>query len=236
MEKKGNIIAAVGIMIGLIAIALAITASVDNFTSYNRTVTVKGLCEREVRADRVIWPIVYKEGGNDLKGVYANLTAKNATIVKWLKEAGIEESEITISAPSVEDVRTYSYTVENHTYNYIVTQVITICTNNVDTVLSLRARQSDLFDLGIAIGSGSSWENPVVFEYTGLNDIKPEMIEEATKNARISADKFAKDSDSRIGKIVTASQGQVSVADRDANTPYIKTIRVVTTIQYMLKD
>ncbi len=223
-------------MIGLIAIAIAIPISVKNLTSYKRTVTVKGLCEREVKADRVIWPIVYKEGGNDLKSVYSNLTAKNATIVNWLKDAGINENEITISAPSVEDVRTYSYTVENHTYNYIVTQVITICTNNVDTVLELNAKQSDLFDMGIAIGSGSSWENPVVYEYTGLNEIKPEMIEEATKNARASADKFAKDSDSRIGKIITASQGQVSVADRDANTPYIKTVRVVTTIQYMLRD
>ena len=236
MEKKGNVIAAICIMVGLIAIAIAIPASVKNFTSYKRTVTVKGLCEREVKADSVIWPIVYKEGGNDLKSVYANLTAKNSTIVKWLEEAGINESEITISAPSVEDIRTYSYTVENRTYNYIVTQVITICTDNVDTVLGLRAKQSDLFDLGIAIGSGSSWENPVVYEYTGLNDIKPEMIEEATKNARVSADKFAKDSDSRIGKIITASQGQVTVTDRDANTPYIKTVRVVTTIKYMLKD
>jgi hypothetical protein len=76
----------------------------------------------------------------------------------------------------------------------------------------------------------------VSYEFTGLNDIKPEMIEEATKNAREVAEKFATDSNSKLGKIRNASQGQFSISDRDANTPYIKKVRVVTTVNYYLKN
>ena len=82
---------------------------------------------------------------------------------------------------------------------------------------------------------GGDYRFNVSYEFTGLNEVKPEMIEEATRNARAAAEKFAKDSDSRLGKIRNASQGQFSIANRDENTPYIKTVRVVTTINYYLK-
>ena len=91
------------------------------------------------------------------------------------------------------------------------------------------SNQSELLKQGIVTGGGS-WENPVEFKYEGLNDIKPEMIEEATRNAREAAQKFAKDSDSRLGKIKTANQGTFTIEDRDSNTPYIKKVRVVTTV------
>ena len=78
--------------------------------------------------------------------------------------------------------------------------------------------------------------NTVTYEFTGLNDIKPDMIEESTKNARATAEKFAKDSDSELGKIKKASQGQFSIEDRDANTPHIKRIRVVSTVEYYIED
>lgn len=83
--------------------------------------------------------------------------------------------------------------------------------------------------------ASNSWENPVEFKYEGLNDIKPQMIEEATKNAREAALKFAKDSDSRLGKIKTANQGTFSIENRDSNTPHIKKVRVVTSVTYYLK-
>ena len=95
--------------------------------------------------------------------------------------------------------------------------------------------QAELLNQCFAI-SGGDYRYNVVYEFTGLNDVKPQMIEEATKNARAAAEKFAKDSDSSLGKIRNASQGQFSISDRDANTPYIKSIRVVTTgIYYLLR-
>jgi hypothetical protein len=99
----------------------------------------------------------------------------------------------------------------------------------------LRARQAELLKKGVVTG-GNSWENPVEFKYEGLNDIKPQMIEEATMNAREAAEKFAKDSDSRLGKIKTANQGTFTIENRDSNTPYIKTVRVVTSVTYYLRN
>ena len=97
------------------------------------------------------------------------------------------------------------------------------------------SEQTELLKQGIAI-TGGDYRYSVSYEFTGLNDIKPQMIEEATKNARAAAEKFAKDSDSKLGKIRNASQGQFSISNRDGNTPYIKSVRVVTTVTYYLKN
>ena len=105
----------------------------------------------------------------------------------------------------------------------------------MDLVLNLMSRQSDLLKKGVVTG-GNSWENPVEFKYEGLNDIKPQMIEEATMNAREAAEKFAKDSQSRLGKIKTANQGTFTIENRDSNTPYIKRVRVVTSVTYYLTN
>ena len=223
------------VMVGLLAVAVSIPAAVRTARGFDRIVTVKGLCEKEVMANQVIWPVVYKVGGNALEDVYRNVTLKNKIIIDWLAKSGISESEINIAAPKIEDTRTNQYG-DNRTYNYIVTSVITVCTDKVELVRSLQSEQFSLLDRDIAIGTGSQWEYPIQYDYTGLNEIKPQMIEEATKNAREAAQKFAKDSDSELGKIRRAYQGQFSIENRDANTPYIKRIRVVTTIDYSLED
>ena len=82
----------------------------------------------------------------------------------------------------------------------------------------------------------NAWDHQTEYSFNGLNDIKPAMIEEATVNAREAAEKFAKDSNSKLGKIRQASQGQFSISDRDINTPYIKNVRVVTNVVYYLND
>lgn len=223
------------IMLGLLAVAISIPTAVRTARGFDRIVTVKGLCEKEVTANQVIWPVVYKVGGNALEDVYSNVTLKNRIIIDWLTSSGIPESEITIAAPKIEDTRTNQYG-DNRTYRYIVTSIITVCTDQVELVRRLQSEQFSLLDRDIAIGTGNQWEYPTQYSYTLLNDIKPQMIEEATLNARKAAEKFAADSDSQLGKIRSASQGQFSVTDRDSNTPYIKVVRVVTTVNYMLKD
>ena len=115
-----------------------------------------------------------------------------------------------------------------------VTSVVTVCTDKVDEIIRLQSEQGALLQQGIATTSG--WEYPTVYTFTKLNDIKPSMIETATKNARETAEKFAADSDSRLGKIKRATQGQFSITDRDSNTPYMKNVRVVTSVDYYLKD
>lgn len=223
------------IMLGLLAIAISIPSAIRTARGFDRIVTVKGLCEKEVEADQVIWPVVYKEGGDELASIYRSVTSKNRTIIDWLTASGIPADQISISAPKIEDTRTNQYS-DNRAYNYIVTSVITVCSDRIALVRELQADLFSLLDKGIAIGTGNQWEYPIRYEYTALNQIKPQMIEEATTNARLAAEKFAQDSDSRLGKIRSASQGQFSVTDRDSNTPHIKVVRVVTTVNYMLKD
>lgn len=233
MDKKSSIILSVGILLSSIIFSIAVYCAVDHYSSSGRTVSVKGLAEREVQADRVIAPFVFKTGGNNLRLLYIEVKEKNKVIENFLIRAGIEESEITISAPSVYDASTQQYN-SNSNYIYVVTSVITVCTDKVQTIIDLQKEQGQLIEAGIA--TEQSWEYPTEFSFNGLNEIKPEMIEEATKNARAAAEKFAQDSGSKLGKIKRASQGQFSISNRDSNTPYIKNVRVVTSVDYQLDD
>ena len=232
---KGKFYSGLFVMIGLVVIGFHISGAVEKYRSYDRTVNVKGLCEKEVKADKVIWPVVYKVMANDIQSVYDQTDRNNAVIVDYLNAGGIDASEITVSVPQISDKFANEYGNNDRAYRYIATNVITVCTDKVDDVLTLMSKQSDLLKKGIVTG-GNSWENPVEFKYEGLNEIKPAMIEEATMNAREAAQKFAKDSDSRLGKIKTANQGTFTIENRDSNTPYIKKVRVVTSVTYYLKN
>ena len=219
-------------MVGLIVLGLCIPKAVKEFKSFDRTVNVKGLCEREVKADKVIWPLAFKTSGNDLNAVYAEIDRNNTKIKDFLKQGGISENEITVSAPSISDKYATEYGTNDRVYRYLATSIITVCTNEVDKVMALMSKQADLMRGGIPLYS--DWETRTDFSFEGLNAIKPEMIEEATKNAREVAVKFAKDSDSKLGKIKSANQGTFSIEDRDSNTPSIKKVRVVTNVTYYL--
>ncbi|MBR1792619.1 MAG: SIMPL domain-containing protein [Bacteroidales bacterium] len=227
-----------GLGISLIAAAtvfgLLLMLSVSNYKNFDRSVNVRGLCEREVMADRAIYPISFKEAGDNLPKLYAIVESKNQAICDFLKESGLEADEFSISAPAIIDNYSNSYSTQART-RYVMTSVITIYTTNVKTVLDIQSNLSRLLEHGIAIGSGERWENPIQFLFEGLNAIKPEMIREANKNARLAAEQFAKDSHSRLGKIKNAAQGYFTIEDRDSNTPHIKKVRVVTNVDYYLR-
>ena len=164
-----------------------------------------------------------------------SLRTRSATIKKFLTDGGIQDAEITVSVPVISDKYAQEYGNNDRTFRYLSTNVVTVCTGNVDTVMDLMNRQTELLKKGIVVGSENAWSNPVEFKFEGLNDIKPAMIEEATKNAREVGEKFAKDSGSRLGKIKTANQGTFTIENRDSNTPNIKKVRVVTSVTYYLK-
>ena len=201
----------------------------------DRVVFVRGLAEREVSADFVIWPIVYKEVGNDLAELSATLQSKSQILEKFLLENGVQKENITYSTPAIVDADGELYSAGKHAYRYVATVVATVATNDVALVRKVMEKQSELLKHGIAF-SGSDYQYRTVYSFNGLNGIKPAMIDEATKNARSAAEKFAKDSDSKLGKIKTATQGVFSIEDRDENTPHIKKVRVVTSVQYFLED
>lgn len=234
--EKGRIFSGLAVMVGLIVLGAMMPRAVEKYREYDRTVNVKGLCEREVKADKVIWPVVYRVMANDIQSIYDQTDAGNAVIMKFLESGGISPDEITVAVPQISDKLANEYGENNRAFRYIAKNVITVCTSDVDAVLALMSSQAGLLKAGIVTGGSSQWENPVEFRFDDLNSIKPQMIEEATRNAREAALKFAKDSDSRLGKIKTANQGTFTIEDRDSNTPYIKKIRVVTSVTYYLKN
>ncbi|MDY2642676.1 MAG: SIMPL domain-containing protein [Mediterranea sp.] len=226
---------AIIIAIGLLLLGNQVRNGISEFIAKDRIVTVKGLAEMEVPADKVVWPLMFKDIGNDPALIYANINKKNQAIVAFLKSRGIQEEEISIAAPEIIDMEAERYGAQQVNYRYNATSVITVTSGRVEAVRQLMSEQAELLKQGIAI-TGGDYRYNVTYSFTKLNDIKPRMIEEATRNARAAAEKFAKDSDSRLGKIRNASQGQFVIEDRDSNTPYVKSIRVVTTVNYYLKN
>jgi len=224
-----------GILIGLLLLGVCLKGAIDNFTEKDRCVTVKGLAEREVEADKVTWPIQTKEIGNDLPSLYKKINTTTEAIKKFLLNNGIKEDEISVNAPIVIDMNAERYNDNYRNYRYNITSTITVASRNVKQVRSIIARQGELLQQGIAIVDGG-YEAPIRYEFVAFKEMKPEMMTEAIENAEQTAEQFAKNSKSKLNKIIKADQGQFSIDNRDENTPYIKKVRVVTTITYSLKD
>jgi hypothetical protein len=224
------------ICVGIIVGAYLLQRGFTNMQDSQRVVSVKGLSEKEVPADKVIWPIVFKEANNELATIYAHIEKNNARILDFLLSNGVKKEEITVSPPDITDNQAERYIPDNVRFRYNGASVITVSSNEVEKIRQLIPQIAALIKEGIAIAANRRYENPILYDFSGLNDIKPAMIEEATKNARAAAEKFAQDSDSRLGKIKSAVQGQMTMEDRDENSPHIKALRVVTTVAYFLKD
>ncbi len=223
------------IAVGLVQMGLCVKMGIDNYADRSRCVTVKGLSEREVEADKVIWPVTTKDIGNELPDLYKRNNATVAKVKAFLLHNGVKESEIMVNSPVVIDLRADQYSSHEAPYRYNITSVITVTSNNVKLVRSIIDKQAELLQQGVAIVDGG-YGNRVSYEYTAFQKIKPKMMEEAIKNAKTTGQQFAKNSGSKLGKILSAGQGQFSIDDRDDNTPYIKKLRVVTTVTYSLKD
>lgn len=232
---KERIYSAAILAVGIVVLGLCIKSGIDNFTNKDRKVTVKGLSEQEVMADKVTWPILSKELGNDLPQLYSEIGNTQAKIKNFLIRNGVKESEIDVNAPVVIDLNADQYSNNLKGYRYNITSIITVTSKDVKLVRSIIARQGELLKEGVAIVNGG-YENPIKYEYVSFTDMKPKMMQEAIENAQKTAQQFAENSNSSLNKIVSADQGQFSIDDRDSNTPYIKKVRVVTTVTYSLKD
>lgn len=221
--------------VGLALLGVFVYNGINSLAKRDRVVSVRGLAEKEVQADRVIWPLAYKTVGDDLGSVYRDISSANKKIQTFLIKNGIKASDITNGAPQVNDLWTNEYRDNVNRQRYNATSVTTVSSSDVAKVRALMTRTGELLSQGIVIAP-NDYSYPIQFDFTSLNKIKPQMIEQATKNAREAAEKFAKDSESKLGKIKSAQQGLFSIEDRDSNTPYIKEVRVVTTVDYYLDN
>ncbi len=198
--------------------------------SGSRTISVKGLSEKEAPASIAIWNIGFSVTGDDLPGVNKKLGESSAAVVAFLKQAGFDEKEIAVQPPALRDTSMEERDKDSPPppHRYGAQQSVLLRTAKVDLVNPALASVSNLMISGVLLSGGSKPD----YIFNQLNDVKPGMIQEATKNARIAAEQFSRDSQTELGKLRSASQGWFQVENRDAATPERKIIRVVVDVEY----
>jgi len=236
ISRTSAIVLGFSLVLGLSSLGYLLGSYAVTVKEYERTVTVKGLSEQEHQADIVIWPIQYTAADNDLSALYATLDNNNASIRTFLQTNGLPDDAVSLAPPAITDRLAQSYGDGSRAeFRYTATQALTVYSADITLVRGLMSSLSDLGREGIVF-SGAEYHLQPEYLFTRLNEIKPAMIEEATREARAAAVKFADDSNSELGKIRNASQGQFSISDRDRNNPHIKNVRVVVSVEYYLSD
>jgi hypothetical protein len=198
-----------------------------------RSVTVRGLAERDVTADLATWTIAYSATGTDLPTVRSEIEANTAALKDYFRTLGFPADALSATGAGVNQF------MNNGINTITITQRMQLRTNDIDRARKAVADQFDLVRRGVTLQEGSA----MTYSFTKLNDIKPPMVAEATKDARNAAEQFAKDSGTAVGGIKSATQGYFSIEARDgqqsggygaADTPY-KKVRVVTTVDFYLE-
>lgn len=237
MDKKVSLLITLIVSVSIVLSGLFIGRMQYLSQKNNRVVTVKGLSVREVDADLAIWSLQLTVASNDLKTVQKTLENNTKLVNEAFKNIGIVGGELSMGAPEIMDTKAQRYGGNNQgsVNRYIATKNVTLRTNDLSKVDVASNAIADLIGKGVVISSKNQWQQ-IDYVFTGLNDIKPEMIKEATINAREAAEQFAADSGSKVGKIKSANQGLFSINNRDASTQDIKQVRVVSTVMFYLED
>jgi hypothetical protein len=207
-----------------------------------RLVTVKGLAEREVRADLAIWALRFVATGNELGAVREKIAADEAAVRKFVDEGGLRDATVGVGGFEVTDALAQIYRSGPVESRFVMAQTLVVRSPDVDGVATLAQRVGELVSQGVVLSSDGGTAGGPVYLFTALNDAKPEMVAEATRNARTSAEQFAADSGSALGGIRSASQGLFQILARD-DAPGLmepfqiaKRLRVVSTVEYFLTD
>ena len=228
MNKQ--VLSAFVLALGLAAAGLFVYCGIHQVASKDRVVLVKGLSTRDVQADYVVWPLEFGVRGNDISSLYADLARIEQTARDFFKERGFQEADMIRGNVSIDD-NWSGYYEHKPEYHYTLRTSLVISTSDVERVIANQGCQSELLKKGVILQS-YGWNTD--FQYNSLPDLKPSMVQEATQNARQVALKFAEDAQCRLGSIQQANQGQFTI-EGDNYQPWIKHVRVVTTVSYYLK-
>lgn len=229
--------AALGLSIaaGLAAAGWFVAEGLYALRASARVVTVKGLAEREVPANVGVWPIVFTVHADALGELHEAIDSTSARVLEFLGEHGLPASETYRSVPRITDFRAQAFgQASPPEHRFLAEATLTLRTHDVAAMKTAMENAGGLVGRGVVVVR--SYEAQPQFLFTGLDEVKPGMIAEATRDARRAAQQFADDSGSRLGPIRTARQGYFSVTDRDPFTPEYKTVRVVTGVEYFLVD
>lgn len=228
--SRNGILPALALVLSSVVLAFGLS----NIITPERSVSVRGLAEKEVDADLAVWSLNFSTGDNNLASLQKSILSKTEVVKSYLEGHGLDENDFTVQPASITDNSLNSYMdPDKIRYTYIGKQTVLVRSPKVSAVKSAYAGSLNLVSSGIAVSR--DYDGNISYEFTRLNDIKPEMIAEATRNARLAAEQFAHDSNSRVGKIKQASQGLFTIEAAAPGLEEKKTVRVVTTVQYLLK-
>lgn len=235
-KRTSALILGLALVLGLALLGYQLGDAAIRYKEYERTVNVKGLSEQEFPADVVIWPIQFAVASNNLEELYGAIDRGEEKVRQFLLAQGLSDEEISVAMPAITDksARDFDNGVRAE-FRYTAQQTVTVYSSQVGKVRAVMGSLSELGKQGIAL-TGGNYQGQPQYLFTRLNEVKPAMIEEATRKAREVAEKFAGDSQSRLGKIKRASQGQFSINPRDINNPHLMNVRVVSTVEYYLSD
>jgi len=229
---------------GLIAAGLMLGGFFPGYYYYKttmdfRTVTVKGLAEQNVKADLAIWNIRFQAANDNLSTAKQQVEDQQKTIIAFLMQSGFTSEQIIVQGLTMQDAYADSYRDKSTIpARYTLSQTLTVRTDQVDLVSATYPKIGDLVSKGVTF---NTYGNGVSYLFTGLNAIKPLMLKNATQNAKQAAEEFARNSDSKVGKIRSANQGVFSilaredVPDQSEREQIHKKIRVVSTVEYYLE-
>jgi hypothetical protein len=227
---KYRIYEAAILAVGIIVLGFCIKSGIDNFTNKDRRVTVKGLAEQQVLADDVSWAFTTTIQGNDIGALSKQASGELNAIRKWLVEKGVNSSDtITVDPPTVVNNYDNMYDNKKPMFKYTLTRSMSIGSHRTKVINRIEGQKGELFDRGIY-----SYTDVSSYSYTQFQKLKPRMMQMAIANAEKTAKQFAENSHSQLNKILEAGQGEFSIDDGDK--PYLKKVRVVSTITYSLKD
>ncbi len=199
--------------------------SAQNFSKQGSFVEVKGLSEKIVKADVAIWTMNFEVKSNNIDSLYADIEKNTLAIKTFLKEKGFEESDINVAPVNI-----YQDTYKDALFRYNSNTQLSVYTKKVDLVRSASKDSLLLVKKGVTLN-----QNSIEFQFSDLNSVKPEMLAEAIKNAKASAEQFAEESGSTIGSISRGNQGVFDITDKDPGSPEFKKIRVVSSLRFLLK-
>lgn len=236
-----SLISALLVALGLTAAGALIGQGIFQ-ASQDRYVTVKGLAEKDVKANIALWSLRYVAAGNKLSDVQTQLAQSDAAVTDFLASFGLAD-DIVSQKTEITDRAAQAYGGDNYTNRFLLNRTLMLRSTQVDQVERAAQKTGDLVNSGVILDAQySSNNNLPVYLFDGLNQLKPSMIAEATHNARQAAEQFANDSDSQLNGIIQANQGVFEILSRDkapmleADQQLLKTVRVVVTIRYQLKD
>ncbi len=244
MKKlEPSISAAIVLAIGVAACGWLAGAGLAASRTADRYVTVKGIAERDAQADLALWPLRLVVSDNDLNRAYARLSTQLQQVRVFLAKQGIDTALVELQSFSVNDAYTNQYRQSDAVTRYVINQTLMVRSSDPARVLAASQKVGELVQAGVVFSSGQEYGGGgPTFVFSGLNDLKPQMIAEATSRAREAADQFATDSRSHLGGIRRANQGVFEILARD-QAPGIseqgqisKRVRVVSTVEYFLKD